>query len=291
MINSIFKNIIDNSLKQNKLSQVYLFSSKNIKNFDEYFLYFINSVNDEKFNSLSEIKFGDLYFFIDGKNEIIDKQSILDSIKETQETSIISKNKKKILIINNIENGTQQSLNSLLKFLENPPFNTIIIMSCNFITHVIKTIKSRAFIIEIQKLLDKDEINFKPFKNFFIISNIEYDEKIISSFTSLVTSCINSCKKPFEFLKNLIEVLNYNNKKIILDFLILVFLDIYKIINDINDLSILNEYKINKKSFAEISVVDIINTLKETKQNLNNSANFNLQKSNLLLELEKYYGI
>lgn len=82
-------------------------------------------------------------------------------MNETTETSILFKNKKKILFISNIENGTQHSLNSLLKFLENPPYNTIIIMSCNFISQVIKTIKSRAFIIEInhKKMMKQILIN------------------------------------------------------------------------------------------------------------------------------------
>lgn len=292
MIDSIFKNIIDNSLKENKLSQVYLLSSKNIKSFDEYFLYFISQINYDNFENFSDIKFGELYFYIDGQNQTINKQMILDSMNETTETSILFKNKKKILFISNIENGTQHSLNSLLKFLENPPYNTIIVMSCNFISQVIKTIKSRAFIIEINHKNDEKNIdNSKPFASFFKATNTLYNEELISIFNDLSKSISISYKNPLLFLQSLIINFNYDNKEIILNFLIMVFMDIYKIKKGIKDLDILNDFKIKQEAFDYIPIYKIISLIKEVKNNISNAANFNLQKSNLLLKLEEFYGI
>ncbi|PWC08746.1 DNA polymerase III subunit delta' [Mycoplasmopsis arginini] len=292
MIDSVFKNIIDNSLKENKLSQVYLLSSKNIKSFDEYFLYFISKVNHDNFKKFSDIKFGELYFYIDGQNQTINKQTILDSMNETTETSILFKNKKKILFISNIENGTQHSLNSLLKFLENPPYNTIIIMSCNFISQVIKTIKSRAFIIEINHKNDETKIDkSKPFASFFKTINTQYNEELIYIFNDLSKSISLSYKNPLLFLQSLIINFNYENKEIILNFLIMAFMDIYKIKKGIKELDIFNDFKFKQEAFDYIPIYKIISLLKEVKNNINNAANFNLQKSNLLLKLEEFYGI
>ncbi|MGX9340201.1 MULTISPECIES: hypothetical protein [unclassified Mycoplasma] len=292
MIDFVFKKIIDNSLLEQKLGQVYLFSSKNIKSFDEYFLYFINNVNGECFEKISDIKLGDIYFYVDGRKNTIGKENILDVMNETTETSLLSKNKKKILIIDTVENGTQQSLNSLLKFLENPPQNTVVLMSCNYISQVISTIKSRAFIIELNNTLNTRDINeFKPFKNFFVHTNSEYNEDIIPIFTELSKSIVNSNKEPQKLLVKIISHFNYDNKEVIINFMIMAFMDIYKVKKGFNDLLILNDYKIQPTSFDYVPIYKILCVLQETKVNLKNAANFNLQKAILLLKLEEFYGV
>ncbi|ENY53655.1 DNA polymerase III subunit [Metamycoplasma alkalescens 14918] len=291
MLNEVFIKIINNSLNAKKLSHAYLLSSKKIKNFDEYFLYFINQINHENYQNFSDIKFGDLYFYIDGKNQNIHKQTILDAMNDTSETSILNQNKKRILIINNIENATMQSLNSLLKYLESPPKNTIIIMSCNFIAKVLKTIKSRAFIIEISTNDNELENSNEAFKNFFANTNSVYDEDLVLIFKKLSETIYQSSKKPIDFLEAVIDFFVYENKEIILDFLIMAFIDVYKIKKEIRNLDLLDANKIKKESFDYIPIYKIISLLKETKINLESSANFNLQKSNLLLKLEQFYDI
>ncbi|WP_330463152.1 DNA polymerase III [Metamycoplasma gateae] len=291
MNNLVFKNVIDNSLKENKLNQVYLISSKNIKNFDAYFLYFINSINNEKFENFNQIKFGELYFYINGNDDTIGKQEVLDAISSTTETSIFSKNKKKILIINKVENGTQQSLNSLLKFLENPPHNTLILMSSNYIAQVLKTVKSRAFIIEINELKTTDQTKEKPFEKFFLKNNIEYEEQYIEIFENIVNCIYLSYKQIDSLLELIISNLSFENNQVLLNFLIFCYLDIYKLKKGLKDLVILDIKKINKEKFDYIPIFKIIDLLKEIKENLDYGLNFNLQKSSLLLRLEELYGL
>ncbi|ENY68608.1 DNA polymerase III subunit [Metamycoplasma auris 15026] len=289
----IFQKIINNSIKANKLGQFYLLSSKEEKNFDEYFLYFINQVNNENFKQISEINFGELYFFIDGKNQTILKQEVLEAMKNTTETSIFVPNKKKILIINNIENGTQQSLNSLLKFLENPPHNTIILSSCNFISQVINTIKSRALIIEIpnQKETLLLETNNNFYETFFSFINQDYDEELIVLLEKLKKAIFESHLKPYNLLRLIISDFLSENKEVFLNFSIFCFSLIYKLKKDINDSLWLKEFNLKKEMFDYIPIYKIINLFKEIKNALENAANFNLQKAKLLLKLEDFYGI
>ncbi|PZV99879.1 DNA polymerase III [Metamycoplasma auris] len=293
MVHPIFKKIINNSIIEKKLGQFYLISSKTIKSFDEYFLYFINHINNENFEKMSNINFGELYFFIDGKNQIIAKQNILDAIKNTSETSILAYKKRKILIINSIESGSQQSLNSLLKFLENPPHNTIILASCNFISQVIKTIKSRAFIIEIPNEINDPvlDANNDFYVNFFASINEDYDEDLIVLLESLKKAIFESHSNPYALIKIIIKDFNSENKEIFLNFAIYCFFLIYKLKKEINDLSILKEFNLKKEMFDYIPIYKIINLFKEIKKNLKNAANFNLQKSKLLIKLEDFYGL
>lgn len=66
----IIKNIID----QNKLSQVYLLSSSPNLDLNKYIVYFVNKINNENFDSLKSIKFGELYFLVEGNKKIVLKK-------------------------------------------------------------------------------------------------------------------------------------------------------------------------------------------------------------------------
>ena len=94
------------------------------------------------------------------------------AIKNIQESSLnFTSSKHKILIIKNIEKGTAQSLNALLKFLEQSPPNLITIMTCNKRNSVLKTIRSRALEININQLIFKSKNTtdkFLLFINSFI---------------------------------------------------------------------------------------------------------------------------
>ena len=68
---------------------------------------------------------------------------------------ILDANKKailgeyKILMIKNLENSSEQSQNKLLKVLENPPKNTIFLISTTNLNKVLPTVKSRLLKVEI----------------------------------------------------------------------------------------------------------------------------------------------
>ena len=177
----IIKNIID----QNKLSQVYLLSSSPNLDLNKYIVYFINKINNENFDSLKSIKFGELYFLVEGnKKNSIKKDELAEACKDVIESSLTSNKKYKILILKNIENSSISSLNAMLKFLEEPPKNTIILMTTNNKNKVLKTIKSRAFEIKItNKSITKIDNKYLEFfcqisDNEEFLKQINQDENV-----------------------------------------------------------------------------------------------------------------
>ncbi|AZG68920.1 hypothetical protein [Mycoplasma struthionis] len=180
--------MINNAINYQKLNQVYLFSSDTINDFDECLLFFINQINKENFYTLGDIDFGSLYFLINGEDKNIAKEDLV-KIQSELEIAPLENNKRKILIIKNIENGTEKSLSSLLKFLEEPPKNTIILMTSVNKKDVLKTIKSRAFNIDIfaedSELLKQADVD-----NFIDLYQNEYifeTTKLKKSFMKLKT--------------------------------------------------------------------------------------------------------
>jgi DNA polymerase-3 subunit delta' len=105
----------------------------------------------ECFNCKNVIKYNllDLYV-LDGKDNEIKKAEVLQVNNALQQTAS-SSDSPKILLIKHIDNANLYSLNSLLKFIEEPTDNTYIISTTNKISKVLKTITSRSQIIKINK--------------------------------------------------------------------------------------------------------------------------------------------
>lgn len=82
---------------------------------------------------------------LNGYNETIKKENILN-IKNQFSHSSIEKANKKIYVLIGIENSTNEALNSLLKFIEDPLENTYCILTTRNIAKVIPTIRSRCHI-------------------------------------------------------------------------------------------------------------------------------------------------
>jgi DNA polymerase-3 subunit delta' len=95
-----------------------------------------------KSKTIEELNYPDL-LFVNPENNLITKESIVSTMKIMSNTSLVS-NKKKILLIKDIDLGNKYSLNSLLKYIEEPSKNTHIIMTTNRIDLLLPTIKSRA---------------------------------------------------------------------------------------------------------------------------------------------------
>lgn len=82
----------------------------------------------------------------------IKKTEVLEVINKFSQTSL-EDNKNKMYIIRNGETLSEDSANSLLKFLEEPPLNTYAIICTNDRTQILSTIKSRSkfFNINVEK--------------------------------------------------------------------------------------------------------------------------------------------
>ncbi|WP_373437002.1 DNA polymerase III [Metamycoplasma equirhinis] len=287
--NDNFLRIIKNSIYENKLQQVYLFSQLISNDFDEYIKTFINLVNDENFLSFDQITFGDNYYIVNSNNESIAKEEILSAITWATKSAINSK-KQKILIIKNIENGSMKSLNSLLKFLENPPFNTIILMTTNQKNNVLKTIKSRSFLIDIKNSF----ANIYDIDSFLLAYPIAENEELAESkikLKELSNLILQSNKKPETLIAFLILNFDKANAKKILIYMFIVYEDIYKNLLKSYKYSLLTESELNNKNFSKKNIANIVDLIVESYEIFSKNINFSIQKINFINKLEEIYEL
>ncbi|WP_373440536.1 DNA polymerase III [Metamycoplasma equirhinis] len=287
--NDNFLRIIKNSIYENKLQQVYLFSQLISNDFDEYIKTFINLVNDENFLSFDQITFGNNYYIVNSNNESIAKEEILSAITWATKSAINSK-KQKILIIKNIENGSMKSLNSLLKFLENPPFNTIILMTTNQKNNVLKTIKSRSFLIDIKNSF----ANIYDIDSFLLAYPIAENEELAESkikLKELNNLILQSNKKPETLIAFLILNFDKANAKKILIYMFIVYEDIYKNLLKSYKYSLLTESELNNKNFSKKNIANIVDLIVESYEIFSKNINFSIQKSNFINKLEEIYEL
>lgn len=294
-MNNEFQNIIKNSIIYNKISQSYLLSSNTNTNLTKYILDFINLINNEKFENINKIKFGELYFLVDGKDESIKKESVLNAIKSIQESSLSSNSSKyKILIIRNIENGSAQSLNSLLKFLEQSPLNLITVMTTNKRNSVLKTIRSRSFEINIKQEISTKGYDQNKFDIFFdtLFSDDEKKEQFLNEKNLNILNMLdkhlnNNDSNIFSFLY---EFLLSNNWYLLVNYLYMYFHELY--LMNTSETKFNNIY-VNSKNLNSVSMWKIKNILLTTKKYLdifkNPNLYFKIQKSAFITSLEEIY--
>ena len=160
--------ILQNALKQNRLSHSYLFSgSKGSGKKQTAFLLAQSLVCQNKQNGfacekcsdclrVSENNYADL-IYVDCQEKNIKLQNI-EEIKQRFDKTALEAAGKKILIINNCENMTGKAANSLLKFIEEPSNNLTGIFLTEQPENVLPTIISRC-----------QNINFRPLskQNFY----------------------------------------------------------------------------------------------------------------------------
>lgn len=93
---------------------------------------------------------------IDGALRTIKKEDV-QVIEERFETSAVESKGKMIYIINHVENMTQEAINALLKFLEEPSDNIFAFLTCENESRVLPTIVSRSQTMHL-KSIDKSII-------------------------------------------------------------------------------------------------------------------------------------
>lgn len=154
---------------------------------------FCSFINDE--NSKIKIKNKTYYDFVEiDSNEYDVKQKISD-MKKLFENQSIEKSGFKFYVIRNVESLSKSSINTLLKFIEDPPKKTIGIFTTRNINMVIETIRSRCEEITVNSdydffekyIVDNNLSEYKKiyFEGFYNISDIEsMDEKQIESIIS-----------------------------------------------------------------------------------------------------------
>lgn len=119
----------------------------------------------------------DSFIRLDGYSQTIKKENIQNIIEKFNLSNYGNGNK--LYAICGIESTSPQAINSLLKFLEEPPANTYAILTTRNINHVLPTIKSRCQIFTLPSNFEKLNVIAKNFnlssEQIIIIKTIYYD--------------------------------------------------------------------------------------------------------------------
>ncbi|MDV3167871.1 MAG: hypothetical protein Q8781_00930 [Candidatus Phytoplasma stylosanthis] len=224
------------------------------------------------------------FYYLDAKNKKITKEDILEMKLYLNHTSLIEK--KKIFIINCIENVSYKITNSLLSFLENPVskhhLGILFTCDCNLLLPTILSrgqvfsLKSNSKFLSINdssKKLSEDELD----KVLFFLLKIFKKEQISDYYFSLKEFFLSFLDNIFE--KKIISQIFFNSfylnkiKFFIDDFLLIgtsFFLDLYFYKNNLNVIfpkSFLSKKKYNKLSLKQN--LKILNLLIEIEQRKN----------------------
>ena len=122
----------------------------------------------------------DLIIF-DGSKQAIKKDDIV-FIQDQFNLAPFEKSGKKIYVLMNVDNSTTEAMNSLLKFIEEPPKETYAILTTKNISKVIPTIRSRCQVFQLHsniKFFKKEieKFNLDPQqKNVVIESYFNFDD-------------------------------------------------------------------------------------------------------------------
>lgn len=183
---------------------------------------------------------------VDGSNSTIKKEYV-ENIQERFSMTALEDKGAKIYIINKIENATNEAVNSLLKFLEEPASDIYAIITTANINNVLPTIISRCMNIRLKKT-PKHQLVVEATKKNIPVE----DALLLSYFLGSVDSIIDTYENSsYISIKDvLIEFLEQMNEEE--DLLYFSQMEISDVIKDKNDFILFLE-------LLEIAFLDILN--------------------------------
>lgn len=200
---------------------------------------------------------------VDGSNSTIKKEYI-ENIQERFSMTALESKGIKIYIINKIENATNEAVNSLLKFLEEPTSDIYAIITTANINNVLPTIISRCMNIRLKKT-PKHELVVEATKKNIPVE----DALLLSYFLGSVDSIIDTYENTsYISIKDvIIELLEQMNEEE--DLLYFTQMEISDVVKDKNDFILFLE-------LLEIAFLDMMNN--------KNNGELNYQEHKELIE-------
>lgn len=275
----IFCRIVDNAINNDKISHAYLIAGDESKEAVNYLVKKILCQTKSACNECIICK------KIDDNNhlDIMNFDGDVESIKKSNIESIVSNFQKspvegfyKVYIIENVEKSSLSSLNSLLKFLEEPEGNTVAVFTTLNKASVLSTILSRCQVIDLLPMnLDKCINHYVSLGYELATANLiahiigyrkSIDNDLIDCLDYLYLQAINTVEDIYLRRGNLLINTHLNllkNKKdkkeikIFLKILILILKDLIRFSNNLE--LIFNE----KKSFYGSLSINVIDALED----------------------------
>ena len=299
-------NAIKNSKLTNKFAHLYIIyasSYSNVWDFSHFLLMSFICLNNNELichNCSNCISYKNGTFLdliiIDTKNKLINKEIVLDSISKMSQRAL-NKSNKKVLIIHNIDKANSSATNSLLKFIEEPYENTLVIFTTYKYKLLNNTIKSRGQSIRLHGLkwqnlsasLQRQNINiehanilasFYPTKKE-AIDNYADDSKIIDDVISSIEHWIEHNFVPIQMWQK------FHNEHMHLNIHILklFFLDAHKSPNDSDLIFCDHKDFYNKVKAKEINYSKIIDAIIKFKKNIKANVGTEAAKAALFISI------
>lgn len=280
------KELLQNSIKENRTSHSYLFigiDGIGKKLIAKEFAKMLLCLNDDKYcnKCKSCIEFSSnnnpdfLYIEPDGNSIKIEQIRYIQ--RKIQEKPIISN--KKVYIVNDADKMTTEAQNALLKTLEEPPeYATIILIGSNENTFL-TTIKSRCMIIHFENIKDQEVKEYLQ-KNYNI-DNIS--QNMLSIFQGSIGKAITLKDKynQYEQIEKIIRNLNQ------VDIIELIKMSeiIYKSKDEIFDILDYINVILLRLSNEDYKYVNCINIIEDTKKRLKRNANYDMSIDNMLFNI------
>ena len=279
------KNILEKSIKLNKISHSYIFwgiegigkkmiakeFAKNIlcleqrENCNCKSCIEINSNNNPDFQLIEPN---------DGKVKI---EQIREMQRKVAEKPIISN--KKVYIIDNADTMTTEAQNCLLKTLEEPPEYITIILICTNEDNLLSTIKSRCTRMHFESI---DTIEIKKYINQNN-PDLEISDNIINLSQGSIGKALklNENKSIYENIEKIF--LSMQNKDLIE--IVQMSEEIYKSKEEINSILDYMNVILLKLSKQNIKYIKCIEIVEQTKKRLKANSNYDMCIDNLLFNM------
>jgi len=308
----IFYQTLQNSIQKNRIPHAYLLISQKGVNTSSIATFIAQSimckVSDvacETCETCCKIKDNNHIdsIRVDGRQESIKKKDI-EEIQKRFTTSAIEGNAR-VYILEYIDNATVESMNSLLKMLEEPTDGIYAIFTCDNIERVLPTIISRCQVIHFkainqQKMLDDLLLHNIKKEDAMILSQIyESNDKILEivdsqEYFTLKVEAINFLSDYFFKKENLMintqthVMRQFKEKKdidLFLDLTIFAFLDV---VHKYYELPLLYESKTELITSCVGSLDDtihVIELLLQTKEKIKGNSNIPLAMDYLIYHM------
>ena len=283
--NDKIKNLLQESVNNNKVSHSYLFVGKSgigKKMIAKEFAKAILCLGDNKYcdNCKSCLEFDGQnnpdFFIVEPDGNAIKIDQIRNMQKGVQEKPIISRSK--VYIIDNADFMTKEAQNALLKTLEEPPeFVTIILIGENE-NEFLTTIKSRCMIIHFNSISDSDMEKYLQ-ENY----NMNVTSNMLDVFQGSIGKAIELKDKQEEYL--IIEQAIENIEKEDLIDLIKKLDILYTSKDEIFDMLDYINIILLKKSKENVKYTDCIKIVENTKRRIDQNANYDMSIDNMLFNI------
>lgn len=311
--------LLENSIKKDRLSHAYLFEGeKGTKKFETalYFAQMLLCTSDgekpclkcHNCRRIANHTHPNVYVVEPVKN-LIKKQQIIDLQTEFSKTSV--ERGPKIYIIKNIDLINVSAANSLLKFLEEPFAKTYAILTSANINKILPTIISRSQVVQFSSLNKKiieDELIEEGYPK---LSSV-----IVANLTNSISDALDIVNNEYflelvDLVKEVNNIIATNDESLIIYFnenssiiyqdkefsnLFLSLLVIYQKdlinykINDIDNITFNEELEtisIISTRKTKNRLIDDLESMLSLKSRLNNYINERLAYDNLMLSLER----